>query len=168
MKKHENSLNRRTLKTIDKFDGEFSFLSNFYIFDPPITIRLNSFNAIGNGEITVNNTEAAFQAGKSKEPLKYQNISPKEAKKAGRHERMSKIEKSQWDNYKKLVLMKQLLKLKFDNPDLQQKLIATYPEELIEGNYWHDTYWGVCEGVGENHLGKLLMEIRNELLQKQL
>lgn len=36
-------------------------------------------------------------------------------------------------------------------------------EELIEGNYWHDTYWGVCEGVGENHLGKLLMEIRNEL-----
>jgi predicted NAD-dependent protein-ADP-ribosyltransferase YbiA (DUF1768 family) len=59
--------------------------------------------------------------------------------------------------------MKQLLKLKFNNPDLQQKLIATYPEELIEGNYWHDTYWGVCEGVGENHLGKLLMEIRNEL-----
>lgn len=153
---------------IDKFDGDYSFLSNFYVFDPPITVTLNALNATGNATLTVNNTEAAYQAGKSKEPLKYQNMSPREAKKAGRHERMSQIEKTQWDNYKKLVLMKQLLKLKFDNPDLQQKLIATYPEELIEGNYWHDTYWGVCEEVGENHLGKLLMEIRNELLQKQL
>lgn len=155
---------------IDKFDGEFSFLSNFYIFDPPIRVTLNALNATGEATITVSNTEAAFQAGKSKEPLKYQNMTPKEAKKAGKHERMSKLERTQWDNYKKLILMKQLLKLKFDknHPDLQQKLIATYPEELIEGNYWHDTYWGVCEGVGENHLGQLLMEIRNELLQKQL
>lgn len=155
---------------IDKFDGEFSFLSNFYVFDPPITVTLNALNATGNVTLTVNNTEAAYQAGKSKEPLKYQNMSPKEAKKAGRHERMSKLERDQWDNYKKLILMKQLLKLKFDknHPDLQQKLIATYPEELVEGNYWHDTYWGVCEGVGENHLGQLLMGIRNELLQKQL
>lgn len=155
---------------IDKFDGEFSFLSNFYVFDPPITVTLNALNATGNVTLTVNNTEAAYQAGKSKEPLKYQNMSPKEAKKAGRHERMSKLERDQWDNYKKLILMKQLLKLKFDknHPDLQQKLIATYPEELVEGNYWHNTYWGVCEGVGENHLGQLLMGIRNELLQKQL
>lgn len=62
---------------IDKFDGEFSFLSNFYIFDPPITIRLNSFNAIGNGEITVNNTEAAFQAGnepKLQMPVEHQAV----------------------------------------------------------------------------------------------
>lgn len=155
---------------IDKFDGEFSFLSNFYVFDPPITVTLNALNATGNATLTVNSTEAAFQAGKSKEPLKYQNMSPREAKKAGKHEKMSKLEREQWDNYKKLILMKQLLKLKFDknHSDLQQKLLATYPEELIEGNYWHDTYWGVCEGVGENHLGQLLMEIRNELLQKQL
>jgi predicted NAD-dependent protein-ADP-ribosyltransferase YbiA (DUF1768 family) len=35
--------------------------------------------------------------------------------------------------------------------------------ELIEGNWWGDTYWGVCNGVGENHLGKLLMKIRDYL-----
>ena len=45
------------------------------------------------------------------------------------------------------------------------KLLATGEEELIEGNYWHDTCWGVCNCAkcgdkGENRLGKLLMEVR--------
>jgi predicted NAD-dependent protein-ADP-ribosyltransferase YbiA (DUF1768 family) len=42
-------------------------------------------------------------------------------------------------------------------------LKATGDEELVEGNWWNDTFWGVCNGVGENNLGKLLMKIRAEL-----
>ena len=53
--------------------------------------------------------------------------------------------------------------------------IASLPEgsttgdaELIEGNTWHDNYWGVCScskcnGRGKNRLGKLLMKVREEL-----
>ena len=48
-------------------------------------------------------------------------------------------------------------------PELRTKLADTEDEELIEGNTWNDTYWGVCRGVGENHLGKLLMEVREML-----
>lgn len=46
---------------------------------------------------------------------------------------------------------------------LGKKLIATGNAELIEGNPWGDTYWGVCNGVGENRLGNILMEIRGFL-----
>jgi predicted NAD-dependent protein-ADP-ribosyltransferase YbiA (DUF1768 family) len=49
--------------------------------------------------------------------------------------------------------MKELLKIKFENFELCKKLLATGEEELVEGNYWNDTYWGVCKGIGENHLG---------------
>ena len=78
---------------------------------------------------------------------------------------MTPKQKEEWNGYQKFNLMRPLLKKKFDNnhPELQQKLLATGDEELVEGNYWGDTIWGVCEGVGENHLGKMLMEIRTEL-----
>ena len=49
------------------------------------------------------------------------------------------------------------------NPILRQKLINTQDMILIENNTWNDTFWGVCNGVGENHLGKILMEVREEL-----
>ena len=40
------------------------------------------------------------------------------------------------------------------------KLEDTNGKELIEGNPWKDTLWGVCEGKGRNILGIILMEIR--------
>jgi predicted NAD-dependent protein-ADP-ribosyltransferase YbiA (DUF1768 family) len=58
--------------------------------------------------------------------------------------------------------MLNLLRQKFQNPELREKLLCTGKLELIEGNYWGDTYWGVCRGVGENRLGKLLMLVREE------
>ena len=51
------------------------------------------------------------------------------------------------------------------NSELREKLIATGDKELIEGNHWNDRFWGVCRGKGQNHLGKLLMELR-EILKK--
>ena len=50
--------------------------------------------------------------------------------------------------------------------DLKKKLLETGDAELIEGNYWHGCYWGVCEEQGENRLGKILMRIREELRYK--
>lgn len=154
---------------IDCFDGNYAFLSNFYEFDPPIEVVYNGIDSIGIGKITVNNTETAYQAGKAKNPVLYEKFTPREAKKAGKRESLNPVQKSRWDSYMKLQLMERLLRKKFDNehPQLQQLLLVTGDEELVEGNYWRDTYWGVCDGVGENHLGKLLMKIR-ENLKKQI
>jgi predicted NAD-dependent protein-ADP-ribosyltransferase YbiA (DUF1768 family) len=59
--------------------------------------------------------------------------------------------------------MRQLLEQKFaPGKTLTRRLIETYPDKLIEGNHWGDVFWGVCNGRGENHLGKLLMEIRRK------
>ena len=49
------------------------------------------------------------------------------------------------------------------NPVLKNLLLDTNNEELIEGNTWNDTYWGVCNGEGQNHLGKILMKVRSLL-----
>jgi len=65
--------------------------------------------------------------------------------------------------------MYELLCLKFGDKELLEKLIDTYPHELVEGNYWHDTFWGQCnctkhQGDGENVLGSLLMFVRNTMI----
>lgn len=52
---------------------------------------------------------------------------------------------------------------KMSEPKLRSQLLSTGTAELVEGNWWNDRYWGVCNGRGENHLGKILMRIREEL-----
>ena len=66
-----------------------------------------------------------------------------------------------WDAVK-LGVMYEVLQAKFaQNPELYNQLKDTGTEEIVEGNWWYDKYWGVCNGEGENHLGKLLMWIRD-------
>lgn len=67
-----------------------------------------------------------------------------------------------WDNIK-LEVMEYGLRQKFSKKYFKEKLLETKNKELIEGNYWNDTYWGICRGKGDNNLGKLLMKIRKEL-----
>jgi len=67
-----------------------------------------------------------------------------------------------WEQVK-LQVMEDLVRQKFQDPDLKEILLDTGKDELIEGNWWGDTFWGVCNGVGENHLGKILMKVREEL-----
>ena len=47
------------------------------------------------------------------------------------------------------------------------KIVDTEDMELIEGNSWGDTFWGVCDGVGENNLGKVLMRVRDRLNKEE-
>jgi len=71
-----------------------------------------------------------------------------------------------WDTERVLV-MRRLLQEKFKNPLLRSLLLVTENIPLVEGNTWHDTTWGVCNGVGSNLLGKLLMEIRDECRREE-
>lgn len=71
--------------------------------------------------------------------------------------------RSDWSEVR-LQVMEDILRIKFSQEQFKQKLLATGNEELVEGNWWHDKFWGQCPvGTGENHLGKLLMKIRKEL-----
>lgn len=139
---------------INDFRGEHFFLSNFY--QAPIT-----YDGLNYGS-----TEAAFQAQKTtdmNERVRFQFMTPAEAKRAGRKLKL----RPDWDEIKDRV-MYEVCKEKFTmHKELRNKLLDTEFEDLVEGNTWNDTYWGVCDGVGENKLGKILMQIRKEI-QMQL
>lgn len=110
-----------------------------------------------------NSVESAFQASKTldkEERKQFLNCNPYESKKLGKKVTL----RPDW-NEVKLDIMEQLLEQKFSslNPQLRAKLIATKDIELVEVNNWRDFYWGVCNGIGENHLGKLLMKIRSDI-----
>lgn len=67
-----------------------------------------------------------------------------------------------WEEIK-VEMMRQFLIQKFSQDPLMQKLINTGDAFIEETNYWNDTFWGVCNGKGENTLGKLIMEIREDI-----
>lgn len=135
---------------INEFRGRNFFLSNF--FSAPVTFD----------GITYLNNESAFQAQKTldmNERRAFATLPPNLGKRNGRHVTL----RSDWEDVK-FDLMYQICLAKFtQNKDLGRKLVATGDEELVEGNTWNDRVWGVCNGTGENNLGKILMRIRSEL-----
>ena len=138
---------------IDSFKGKYYFLSNFY--SAPVTYD----------GLTFQNNEAAFQAAKCINPelrKQFINLNPSKAKKLGRSVKLRK----DWEQVK-VQIMKEICKAKFDqNEDLKKQLLATGKQTLEEGNTWGDRIWGTVDGVGQNHLGKILMEIRKEYHKK--
>ena len=141
---------------INRFEGKYSFLSNFYQ------------STISDGNLMFPTVEHLFQAAKTTDMAEYEKIAcartPNEAKYLGRHVALRK----DWEEVKEQVMYKALVE-KFSIPELRRSLLATGDEELIEGNVWHDNTWGncTCERCrnieGQNKLGKLLMKIREEI-----
>lgn len=134
---------------IDSFSGEYRFLSNFY----PSTL-------VWDGRIW-KTSEHAYQAAKSLDEvdriLVHTCDTPGQAKRMGRKITL----RPDWKQVK-LNIMREIIIAKFEqNDDLCQKLIDTGEQELVEGNTWGDTFWGVCRGRGQNHLGKILMAYRS-------
>lgn len=137
---------------IKEFKNQYFFLSNFY--ECPIYYN----------KLVFCNAEAAFQAQKvidEKEQYKFINLNASQARKLGK----TIVLREDWEEVKDNI-MYEIVKRKFTvNKELQQKLIDTKDEELVEGNWWHDTYWGVDSktGIGKNKLGKILMKVREEV-----
>ena len=134
--------------TIADFRDKYFFLSNFY--SAPDTYLGQSFR----------NNEAAFQSAKCPERSgEFLNLNPSDAKRLGRHVHL----REDWEDVKDDV-MYDVCRAKFmQNPNLARLLIETGDAILIEGNTWGDRVWGVCDGVGENRLGRILMRIRSEM-----
>ena len=134
---------------IVQFNGEYVFLSNFY--PSPIVVDGIKYPTV----------EHAFQAAKSL--IRQERHAIAQARSSGQAKRMGrKLNiRPDWGEVKVDIMLK-LVRLKFAQPDLKAQLLATGDAELIEGNTWNDTFWGVCQGEGQNQLGKILMKVREE------
>jgi ribA/ribD-fused uncharacterized protein len=147
-------------KVINKFSGEYEFLSNFAWSTVCISIV---------GYITV---EHAYQVSKTFDPILREKIrtakTPGIAKRLGKEVNKKGLLRPDWFKIN-IPIMEELLIQKFSYPEFKEKLLATDDAELIEGNYWHDNFWGKCicnnckHIKGENNLGKLLMTVRDNL-----
>jgi ribA/ribD-fused uncharacterized protein len=141
-----------TTPVIDSFGEKHSFLSNFFRHKDKIFYDYEYW-------VTA---EHAYQAAKSFNPKDKAAIfgckTPGDAKRRGKRVKM----RIGWGQSKRGVML-EIIRAKFKNPQLRGLLLATGDAELIEGNTHGDKYWGVCGGEGENHLGQILMQVREEI-----
>jgi ribA/ribD-fused uncharacterized protein len=144
-------------ETIMQFRGQYAFLSNFY----PVPVQFGTQN--------YPTLEHAFQAAKCPDDEAHVSAilaapTPGNAKYIGRRCKL----RPDWEESKDRVMLG-LLRLKFYKPYLKACIISTGGAVLIDGNYWHDNYWGHCECLRcsrlthANKLGLLLMQVRSEL-----
>lgn len=138
-------------KPILGFDGPYRFLSNFWYAEVEFEGKVYP------------GTEWAYQAAKTLDENEREQI--RLAEKPGLAKKLGKKVTLRPDfSDIKLEIMYQLVKQKFEkHPKLKEKLLATGNSHLEECNTWSDTVWGTCNGIGDNHLGKILMRVREEL-----
>lgn len=139
-----------------EFKNEYEFLSNFT--HSPLMWRGRQFRTV----------EHAFQAEKTLDYGEQEKIrkvkKPGQAKQLGRNVKL----REDWEDIK-IKAMKCILRSKFQTKKFAKKLRDTKDVELVETNTWHDNFWGDCicdkckHSEGKNNLGKLLMEIREEM-----
>jgi ribA/ribD-fused uncharacterized protein len=94
-------------------------------------------------------------------------LTPGETKKLARTLKAQGLQRPDWEQVN-LPIMEDLVRQKFQKPELR-KLLAASDDIIVEGNYWHDCFWGACycdkcaSKPKLNHLGKILMKIREEI-----
>lgn len=150
---------------IDQFRGKYGPFSNFWVLSTPIILP----ELIGPADnYQYHSVENAFQAAKTLDMNDRYDISKMSAKKAKAKGKLVTM-RLDWESIKR-PLMLGLVRQKFYNSQaLGALLVSTGGEVLIEGNYWHDNYWGncycdKCQNIeGRNWLGKILMHIRKEI-----
>lgn len=160
-------------EVISSFRNEHFFLSNFYPSDITVSMDLTIDGVAGEYLFVFSTGEHCFQAmkvvasnmndsQKHKWMLDMESAStPSQSKYLGRS---INIDLDKWNDMSYLC-MQRTQELKYtQNLDLAKLLLDTGDAKLIEGNFWGDKLWGVDEnGVGENKLGTILMELRSSL-----
>lgn len=135
---------------INEFRGPYYFLSNFY--EAPVTWN----------SITYRNNEAAFQSAKTNNITvreTFATMNPSTAKREGRRVTL----RPDWEEVKYQVMYEICLAKFTQNRELRERLLTTGDEYLEEGNTWGDRIWGTVNGQGNNWLGKILMQVREEI-----
>ena len=179
--KHVSRKDLEAKDAIFSFEGSHRFLSNFG--DGAVMMYGISFPTVEHAFAAAKLDPNGNVFSRSEVLTEMRRIarlpSPGAAKKAGRRRTWDGTQPGEkrrgetrpflrpdWEDVK-LRLITELVRRKFSDPLLAQKLLATGDVPLFEGNTWGDRIWGVVEknGVfeGRNLLGEILMLIRSEL-----
>jgi ribA/ribD-fused uncharacterized protein len=138
------------MKAIRGFFNEYRFLSNFHFCKIPYE------------GIVYPSSEHAYQAAKTLDPTKRQELADEPLLARVRELGNALDLRKDWEDVK-VKVMKEICTIKFSQEPLRTMLLNTGNAELVEDNWWGDKFWGVCGGVGENNLGKILMDIRTKI-----
>jgi len=146
---------------VEEFQGRYRFLSNFY------------YSVILYKGKVCKYAENAYQAEKAIDPVHQEIIrlqpTPGKAKRKAREMQDQGLTHSKevW-NGMRLGIMEEVEEAKYrQNPNLERKLLLTGSKILEEGNTWGDKFWGICDDEGENHLGLILMKVRDKLREER-
>lgn len=138
-------------EAVTTFRGYYKELSNMY--DGGYMVYYN--------EIGFRSVEAAFQAAKSLDEdiqRSLRDVTPVEAKAMGKKIKL----RPDWEEVK-YSIMETLIWQKIIKSKHIGKLINN--KVIIHENTWNDTFWGTCNGVGENKLGVIIMNTFNRYLE---
>lgn len=140
---------------IKEFQGNYRWLSNFAPVDIQIDNRIYP------------SVEHAYMAMKAPDNDEWKNFCANKSNSAGKVKKASRAIKLRhdWNDELRLILMSGLLMIKFTQEPFRSQLISTGNQNIQEGNYWNDKFFGIClkTGEGENHLGRLIMNIRDKI-----
>lgn len=146
---------------IQGFQGEYRFLSNFWYAEIILPYSITAFNK--DDTFKAHTNEHAYQACKALTFLGFTTVlhcdTPGKAKRMGK----SITIRDNWNNYRTNTMYLINVAKYTQHRELRKKLLATDNQEIQEVNHWNDQFWGICNGKGENNLGKILMQIREEL-----
>lgn len=140
------------IKEIKGFRGDYEYLSNMYLLDIPI-----EYNGI-----FYESSENAYQSAKFDDismKIEIQKMTPKKSKLFANKNKQ--FITPNWNNIRLDVMREVVFKKFLYNIELQQMLVGIGDAYIEETNNWNDTFYGVCNGIGENNLGKILMQTKN-------
>jgi ribA/ribD-fused uncharacterized protein len=146
---------------IDEFRGRWFFLSNFS--ECKIEFQGIAYPTVEHYYVAMKSNSDQMINGKYYTSADFREMiakikEPAIVKKIGQQIKVRK----DWSE-KKLEFMNFAIREKFKDENLAEKLKSTGNSLLVENNLWKDTFWGVFNGKGENHLGKILMKVRDEI-----
>lgn len=152
---------------IDSFKGQYFFLSNFS--DSLLTFDGIDYPTVEHYYVAMKVGNSQLIDGKQFDLMDVREMISKiptasKVKKFGRGEIQLRDD---WDNIKYDVMYRAVGQKFRRHEKLKELLLGTGDVELVEGNWWGDIYWGICDGVGENNLGKILMTVRSEILKEE-
>lgn len=141
---------------ITEFKGDYRWLSNFQVLQTAMLVEGIVYPTVEHYYVAMKTLDLNARETVSLLP------SAGQAKRYGKTLQM----RDDWESVR-LEIMLGALRFKFSdhNSILRDLLIQTGDLEIQEGNWWGDKFWGVClkTGKGENHLGRLIMQVRTEI-----
>ena len=147
------------MTTIKEFQGYYRFLSNFYDLPRPIMVARLEFRT----------AEHLYQALKTNDLVEITNVAhcatPGQAKRMG----STLVLRDDWEDVKVRAMEIVVARKFLANTDLLQLLLNTQDDTLVEGNTWHDNFWGHCycekceDKFHSNTLGTILMNFRDNI-----